>query len=263
MSPSLLPELFDLVIDHLHDDPDTLKTCCVVSKSCVITARKHLFAHVEFDALESHLEVWKKTFPDPSNSPARYTRSLFIHGAPDITAADTGVDGWVRTFHNVTHLKLMRLNRTSLIPFHGISLAVRSLSLTYLTAEVFDLVCSFPLLEDLTLNTLYPESGTYIWNPPPTSPKLTGSLDLRMEGRTRTVTRRLLDLPDGLRFSKIYMLFFEKDTGSVVDLVSGCSDTLESLTVLYFPSSAFPSASVTAQHLTVPLGPRRTSGGFP
>ena len=263
MSPSLLPELFDLVIDHLHDDPDTLKTCCVVSKSCVIPARKHLFAHVEFDALESHLEVWKKTFPDPSNSPARYTRSLFIHSNHNITPADMDVDGWVRTFHNVTHLKLMRLNRTSLIPFHGISLAVRSLSLTYLTAEVFDLVCSFPLLEDLALSTLYPESDTHRWNPPPTSPKLTGSLYLWMQGRTSTVARRLLDLPDGLRFKKINASIFEGDTGSVEDLVSGCYNTLEYVTVLYFPSSTSPSAPVTGQHLIAPYGRRRTSGGFP
>ena len=241
---SLLPELFDLVIDHLRDDPATLKICCIVSKSSVTPARKHLFAHVEFDASESHLETWKKTFPDPSNSPARYTRNLFIHGTPDIAAADIGVGGWVQIFHNLTHLRLMRLDRASLIPFHGISHVVRLLNLTFLTAEVFDLVCSFPLLEDLTLNTLYPESDTYRWNPPPTSPKLTGTLDMRMDGRTRTITRRLLDLPDGLRFSKIYTLCVEEDIGPTVDLVSGCSDTLESLTVLYVPMSAFSSASV-------------------
>ena len=263
MPPSLLPELFDLVIDHLRDDPAALKICCIVSKSSVTPARKHLFAHVEFDAFQPHLEMWKKTFPDPSSSPARHTRSLFVYGNHDITAADTGVGGWVRTFQNVTHLRLMRLNRVPLIPFHGLSRSVRSLSLTFGTAEVFDLVCSFPLLEDLTLVTLYPESDAYEWDPPPTSPKLTGTLDMRVDQRTRTITRRLLDLPDGLRFKEIYTLFFEEDTGSVVDLVSGCSDTLEILTVLYFPSSAFYSASVTGQHLTAPRGRRHTQCEFP
>ena len=263
MSPSLPQELLDLVIDHLHDDPAALKTCCIVSRSCVTPARKRLFAHVEFFTTEPYIEVWKKTFPDPSNSPARYTRSLAIHGAHGNPTVDTGVGGWVRTFHNVTHLKLMLLGRASLILFHGLSRALRSLSLTFLPTEVFDLVCSFPLLEDLLLCILHPENDTYIRNPPPTSPKLTGSLYLEVYGNTRTVTRRLLDLPNGLRFKKINMVFKEGDTGSVVDLVSGCSDALESLTVLYSPSSASLSASVTAQHLIVPLGPRRTSGGFP
>ena len=252
MSPSLLPELLDLVIDHLHNDPDTLKTCCIVPKSCVTPARRHLFAHVEFDALNSDLEVWKKTFPDPSNSPARYTRSLFIHSNHDITAADTAAGGWVRTFQNVTHLQLMRLNRASLIPFHGISLTLRSLDLTYLTAEAFDLVCSFPLLEDLSLSTLYPESDSHRWNPPPTSPKLTGSLRLWMQGRTRPVARRLLELPDGLRFKNLNVSIFGDDIRSVEDLVSACSETLEHLTILYSPLSAFPSTPVTSQHLTIP-----------
>ena len=263
MPPSLLPELFDLVIDYLHDDPDTLKACCIVSKSCITPARKHLFARVKFDAYQSHLEVWKETFPDPSNSPAHHTRSLFICGTLDITAADTGVGGWVRTFHNVTHLRLMRLDRASLTPFHGISLAVRSLHLTYLTAEVFDLVCSFPLLEDLALVTLYPESDTYRWDPPATSPKLTGTLNLQMQGRTYPVARRLLDLPDGLRFKGITASIFKEEIGSVVDLVSVCSGTLEYFTVLFIPSSEFPSAPATGQHLTVAYGYRRTQGGFP
>jgi len=247
MSPTIPPELFDLVIDHLHNEPDALKACCIVSKSFVTPARKQLFAHVEFDALRSQLERWKKTFPDPSRSPARHTRSLFIYGDHDITAADTGVGGWVRTFHNVTHLELMWMNRASFITFHGLSRSVRSLTLTEsLTTEVFDLLCSFPLLEDLALNTLSPESDTYRWNPPQTSPKLTGTLDLRMDGRAHTITRRWLDFPNGLRFSKIYVLFLEEDIGPVVDLVSECSDTLECLTVQHFPMSAFPSAPVTA-----------------
>ena len=258
MSPSLLPELFDLVIDQLHDDPATLKTCCIVSRSCVLQARRHLFAHVEFSALRSDLEVWKKTFTDPSNSPARHTRNLFIHGAPAITSADTGADGWIQTFHNVTHLGLMRLNRASLISFHGLSPTLRSLSLTLITAEVFDLVCSFPLLEDLELIALYPESDADRSSTPPVSPKLTGSLRLHTPDTIRPITRSLLDLPDGLHFSKINASCSEEGTGSVVDLVSRCCDTLESLTIDYVPSSAFPLVPVTCQYLTAACGHRRT-----
>ena len=60
----------------------------------------------------------------------------------------------------------MRLGRAFLIPFHGLSRADGHVTETFLTAEAFDLVCSFPLLEDLTLNTLYLESDTYMESSP-------------------------------------------------------------------------------------------------
>jgi len=263
MSSSLPPEILDHIIDHLHGEPATLKACCVVSKSCVLRARKHLFAHVEFDAFQSHLEVWKKTFPDPSSSPAHHARNLLIHCTTVITVADTGVGGWVRTFHNVTHLRLMRLDRAALVPLYELSPVVRSLSLAHSTIEIVDLICSFPLLEDLELRALHPENDADRQKAPPMSPKLTGSLGLWMHGNTRSVAHRLLDLPDGLRFSKITTSLFGEDVESVTDLVSECSDTLECLTALHYPSSAFPLAPVTDQYLTTACGRRRTRGGFP
>ena len=33
VSPSLPPEVIDHIIDHLHDEPDLLKACCVAPKS--------------------------------------------------------------------------------------------------------------------------------------------------------------------------------------------------------------------------------------
>jgi len=260
---SLPPEILDHVIDYLHNETATLKACCVVSKSWVPRARKHLFAHVELDACDFLFETWKKTFPDPSSSPAHHTRSLLILTPPTITAADTSAGGWVRTFRSVTHLQLIHLDRASLVLLHGLSPAVRSLNLTIVPFEVFDLICSFPLLEDLRLISLDPENDAEVWNPPLTSPKLTGHLDVRTSGVFPSVARRLLDLPGGLHFSKITAFFFPGDTGSVTDLVSECSDTLESLTARVYPSSAFPFASVTGQYLTTACGHRCTRGGLP
>ena len=75
-----------------------------------------------------------------------------------------------------------------------------------------------------------------------TSPKLTGSLDLKLFGSARPIIRRLLDLPGGLHFSKITVLSFNEDAESVTDLVSRCFDTLEFLAIIYLPLGAFPSA---------------------
>jgi hypothetical protein len=246
---SLLPEVLDLIVDHLHDEPKTLKTCCVVSKSWIHRTRKHLFARVELHAQESHIELWKKAFPDPSTSPAHHTLTLSIHGIPIVTAGDA--DGWIRSFFDLVHLHLEWIgpinDQLSLAPFHGLSPTLRSLRLIGTSLEVLDLVCSFPLLKDLALVSLHQGSDT--WNTPSTSPKLTGSLELNAIGGICAVARRLLDLPYGLRFTKITVWCFSEDAESTTDLVSRCSDTLESLTLYSFIAGALPSAYVSGQYL--------------
>ena len=257
MPSSLPPEILDLIADHLRNEPTTLKACCVVSKPWIHRTRKHLFARVEFRASKSHIELWKKAFPDPSNSPAHYALTLYICGVPIITAADEDVGGWIRTFHNVVRLDLECLGSTddqlSLAPFHGLSPTLKSLRLTATSLEVLDLICSFPLLEDLALVSFH--QGNDARNTPSTSPKLTGSLELSSFGGIRPAARRLLDLPNSLRFTKITVWCLSEDAESTTDLVSRCSDTLESLTISYYTPGALSSASTSGQYLT-------TTGGY-
>ena len=129
MCCSLPPEILDLIVDHLHDDPTTLKLCCVIDKSWIPRTRKHLFAHIEFHAQKLHVELWKKTFPDPSNSPAHYTRSLSVRDIPVIIGPDVGEGGWIRTFHSVVRLCLETGRSSqpwhSILPFHGLSSTLR------------------------------------------------------------------------------------------------------------------------------------------
>ena len=255
MPLSLPSELLDLIVDHLHDEPNALKACCVVDKSWIPRARKHLFSHVGFHAPKFRIESWRKTFPDPSNSPAHYTHSLSVCGLSEVTAADGDVGGWISTFRNVTRLRLRSLHeddyRTSLL-FRGLSPIVRSLHLSSITlSEAFDLICSFPLLEDLVLIDFGSWSDAGRWDIPLTSPKLTGSLDLSMVRGIRPAARRLLDLPDGLRFAKITAMCSNEDLELVTDLVSRCSGTLESLTVVKCLQSAFSLAFVTGEYLTI------------
>jgi len=267
---SLALETIDTIIDHLHDEPTTLKACCTVSKSWVPRTRRYLFARVEFNDSTSPLEAWKKTFPDPSNSPAHHTRYLSVYGAPDADA-DASVDDWIRAFHNVEHLVLAHMHR-SLVPFHGLSPAVRSLHLTDTNTDVLDIICSFPLLEDLALLDLHldsepdlrPRNRSSRRNIPSTSPKLTGSLDLRMIWGLRFTAFKLRALPNGLHFTKITLGFNTGETDSTVDLVSECSDTLESLTIIcYVMIGTFPSASVIDQRLTAARGRRNAEDALP
>jgi len=227
--------MLDLIVDHLYDDPTALGACCVVSKSWIPRTRKHLFARVKFNTTEFRIELWKKAFPDPSNSPAHHTRTLSIHDAPVIATAD------IHAFCNVVHLQLSNMDRTSLFLLRGFSPAIRSLSLIHASLGDFNLICSFPLLEDLELVTLFPMKDEDGWNTPLKSPKLTGTLDFKMFWRASSVTRQLLDLPGGLHFSKITLLFSNEAAKSVTDLVSGCSGTLELLTLNFYPRGAFLS----------------------
>jgi hypothetical protein len=260
MSSFLPPEILDLIIDHLHDEPTALKPCCVVSKSWVPRTRRHLFERVEFDGRESSIRSWIKVFPDPSNSPAHHTLSLSIRNSDVVTSASPDAHAWIRSFDHLVKLQVDTLGidagRASLVQFYRLSPVLRSLYLfNYLIplSEVFDLVCSFPLLEDLSLPSVPVGLETEGRDTPSTSPKLTGSLYL--SGGARSVSRRLLDLPGGLRFSRISMLCYE-DADSVMELVSRCSDTLEYLSVNYFFSSAFSSAFRVDQRFNTTHGPR-------
>jgi len=257
MPRSLPPEILDLVTDQLHDEPTTLKACCLVSKSWISQTQRHLFAHVEFDSLGHTFKSWMETFPDPSNSPAHHTRSLVISHLPEASFS-LGTGGWIHAFHNVTHFHFERNTRASydvpLTPFFGFSPAVRSLRLTSTSSEIFDLICSFPLLEDLALINFCPEGGIVRWKAPSTSPKLTGSLDLTARGGINSATRQLLDFQGGLHFAKITVTCIGEDFGSVKDLVSKCSGTLESLDVRCFLMGMFPSVPLIGQNLTTLRG---------
>jgi hypothetical protein len=246
MSP-LPPEILDLIIGFLHDEPDALKACCFLSKSWIHRTRRYLFAHVEF-SFKSHIKLWKKTFPDPSNSPARYTRSLSIRTSQVFTSADAGVSGWIRTFSGVTRLYVDISGdddggrKATFVSLRGLSPTLKSLQLVcWITvpppSETFGLVCSFPLLEDLALLFFINGGEVGKWSIPSTSPKLTGCLELKTLSGFRSTANPLLELPSGLHFSKIIMSCFSGDIELAADLVSKCSGTLECLTVCYYGAS--------------------------
>ena len=103
--PSLPPEITEHIINFLRDDTETLKYCSLVSKSWVLLSRKHLFCEVVFSSLDD-FEAWKKIFPDPVNSPARFTRFLHISCARVIHKITMDESGWVQAFSNVVRLKM-------------------------------------------------------------------------------------------------------------------------------------------------------------
>lgn len=197
---------------------------------------KDLFTHVKFPKFGT--TRWSETFPDPLNSPAHHARVLSITSPPLIDAL--AVDGTQRTFCSVSSLNIKIIHRhdpaLSLTQLHGFSPTLKSLHLSFsflATPEIIGLICSFPLLEDLTLLCpLVLGQGHEERISPPTSPRLSGSLKFHFGRRVRYITRQLLDLPNGLHFKKIAVqMTAAEDVGFTIDLVSGCSETLESLEI--------------------------------
>jgi len=137
----------------------------------------------------------------------------------------------------------MSTSTIPLVAFHGFSPVIKSLYLMFTLlppSHIFDLILSFPLLEDLSLTTFggpaYNDDNPG-WLPtarPSSPPILTGTLALFLMKGTELVTRRLLSLPGGIHFRKLtWTWFHEEDLPLIMGLVEVCSDTLESLSVTY------------------------------
>jgi hypothetical protein len=257
-NPRLPAEILDHIVDHLHDTNAALRNCCIVSKSWIPRARKHLFAFIWFPTAET-LQSWKATFPDPPTSPARYTKTLVIYRPQVVTAADTEAEGWITGFSRVTRLEVgvrsSFVHPVSFVPFHGFSPMIKSLCVTIfdcLSPHIFDLILSFPSLEDLTvtvphkaLNDGEDGSDWPLTSAQPSSPPtFTGSLKLLLWAEAKPITYWLLSLPGGIHFRKfIWRWSREEDILSMMALVEGCFYTLESLDIIY----GLPGESI--QHL--------------
>ena len=253
--PYLPPETLDHIVDFLHDDRKSLLRCSLVSKSWIPRTRQHLFTFVAFSSA-ARLESWKQMFPDASTSPARYTRRVLLKFPELVTAASTVESGWIRAFSHVIWLGLFIRFRefdiddlaASLRQFHGFSPSVKSLQLSldaHPNSHIFTLISSFPHLEGLMLTPLAfgNDNGPVDLDVPHTivrpSPAFTGTLEISLFNGADRMVNWLLSLPNGLHFRKIVMFWFRVgDTQSMDALVTGCSDTLECLTISQPPSGS-------------------------
>lgn len=243
--PRFPAELFDHIVDLLQDSRDALKSCCLTSKSWIPSTRKHLFAEVEFDDAED-VESWKIAFPNPSTSPAVYTKALYVGSFCAVLATDAEEGGWMSSFSQVVHLEIStdehaNFNFTLL---HGFSPVLKSLNVTFFkfqSSQIFDLICSFPLLEDLFVsmrlrnptdldNHSFNEQSTI--TKLSTSPPFTGCLELGPAVGIEPIASRSLSLPGSLCFRQLSLaLRFEADALIIGAPVEECCFTLEYLDV--------------------------------
>jgi len=247
-APHLPLELLDPIVDLVCDSQAVLRNSCLISKSWIQPARRHLFANIRFHTVE-RLRSWRETFPDPSKSPARYAKILIVDCIQAVTAADAEASGWIRGFSSVVRLALREESRDtngpmiSLLPFHGFSPVIKSLPVDFYSlppSQVFDLILSFPLLEDLHVITrdefkVNNGDGYYrrllITVQPPNQP-MNGYLELSQLGGIRFIASGLLSLPSGIHFRRLALKWsMPEDISLTMALVEGCSHTLEYLEI--------------------------------
>ena len=162
--PTLISDIFDLIVDHLHDQPKTLRACCLVSKEWVTRARRHLFACVIF-YLDRQIKSWMAAYPDISNSPACYVRTLFVFDNVSIIAACESPPTWLHQFCRVKSFGMGDLELiadpilVSFVQLHGFSPTLHIFFLSAPLSEIVNLICSFPFSRFLFCKAL-PPRGT-------------------------------------------------------------------------------------------------------
>jgi len=204
----LPPEIRDSIVDSLRDIPETLKQCCLVSKSLIPRTRKHLFSTVIIDQ-EHHLEVWKRTFPDIVESPA-YNAHILFTGCPHaVTTGDAELGAWIRRFFCVVNLEVWTSLDSndwdvSLVPFHNFSPVLKSLR-AFTTSIPQSRIFDFVLLEDLAMidrrhiGGLGGSAGSCDDFRPSTSPVLTGTPRARSETKDKTHRAPIIGPPSTAR----------------------------------------------------------------
>ena len=253
--PRFPPEISDYIVDIVHSggQAETLKRCCLVSKSWVPRTRKHLFATVEIWGVRD-VRAWKTVFPNPSNSPAHYARSLFFNSMEPINDVVAEEDGWIRAFQNVVRLELQ--NGARHLYFRSLRSFLLGIASLYAVLmiypsqqlQVLSLICSLPLLEDLVIRfsgALGWEGGNETVLHPLTPPPLTGTLETyRFQGVEHFIPR-LLDQLKGVHFRKLECWWdSEEDIQRAVTCVDACSNTLEYVDVCSLVHGTFTSAFV-------------------
>lgn len=273
--PELPPEVIDEALDHLWNDPNTLKACALTCRSWTPTTRLHLFRTVLLSSLSSTARF--SALLDSQLVLARCVRKLSItaqyaSSAGGDVAAERLVedDGWVnacagiaRTLGSATGgrvhtLALSRLRWSALEPstraaFYDLFRTVRTLILFevrfHASGDVLEFLNAFPNLDELYFHAVsWDHESAAPLDVVPTEP---ASVQTQMELKEKMhlsylfldprssptlVTEWILSHPSEQRLRTIQLCWRElENTKSLGDLLQASGTSLERLQI-EFPS---------------------------
>src|ERR1700761_3490794 len=149
---TLPPEVIDLIIDHLHNDPLTLEACSLVSRNWLSSSRHHLFGSVYIRVTHRRIHCLGEILDSPHNTLSFHLRSLHATGPPHFSS-----QFW-KLLHVFPLLQSLHIHQIKMLrgcePLHLPSISALTLSSvpfsSYRELETF--LASFPALKTLTLH---------------------------------------------------------------------------------------------------------------
>ena len=266
--PYLPQEIKDHVIDLLHEDDETLRSCALVSRSWLRQSRKHLFAEVR---IGYHLLVkWCRNIAPGEDGLSSFARTLEVsHRSPrefDVVMPHLGSFKRVESLM-ISDYDCMDLDNEPYLPiapdkYYGhFGESLRSLNMLYPSESLgalLPLIYLFPHLESLTIEGLMAAGDEH---PAPPSPKsltpntFKGELHLRLlAGNDMHILSKLAKYP--LKYDHISIGGSSRELGvHFNNLISACSRTLKTLDISQKYTGRSPSPRLSQTYLIVRSNP--------
>jgi hypothetical protein len=163
LRPYQVAEIFDIIIDHLHNDKRALATCSLVCKAWLPSSRYHLFFAVQiFDT--RNMTRFLLDLDSPLSTIDPFIRSLTLRECDYLqrfwvldvfhAAPTSGIDHRTISLSRLTGLRMLKLKYFHFNHF----------------GELVDLICSFRSLKEISLDSVdWGEGSTVVHQRPPRS----------------------------------------------------------------------------------------------
>jgi hypothetical protein len=165
------PEIFDIVIDHLHNDLDALKVCSLVCKSWLPSSRYHLFRSLVVKPSRAKL-FGQVLRPQLSTLPNHVFHLTIGQLGDSYFTPQRNLIRLIPRLSSMQSLKIHRVNHASFGEWSTLRFeAVIDLDIVFVKlktfSELLDLLAAFPSLQMLFLSEISWSSSGLV--PPPRS----------------------------------------------------------------------------------------------
>lgn len=235
-TPRIPQDVVDEILDRLAVGSDfrSLRACALVSKSWVLSCQRHLFRTVIFTSRD--VDKWFKAFPVPEQNPARHVRDFgfWIRGPNCVPEQFLE---YAPCFPNVEGVSLLGTGERPMLPpppFWVFPQSVTSLTTdtnVVTLVRVCDVMARLPNLDNLSISGSFAPVGrdALQGNGTALGGRFGGRLQLRGGCAGKDVINMLLNIPSGLRFTKVEIYCMRQCLLPAVRLVEACGETLMKL----------------------------------